>query len=120
MLTLESSWQEDCDCGGQVRHNNGGNYHRWTETWSDGYDRFIVTGSTRDSFPGDTWVSLWEGPWNVVRVTEGSHHMEVEILRPDGWQEASYSELAELLLSGLRKVAWTNDGEVDVLPREEG
>lgn len=118
-MELVSFSQEQCGCGDQIRHSNGGNYHRWKEIWSDGVDRFLVTGTTREGFPGDRWVSLWEGPWNVIRVTEEDHHLMVEILRVQGWVSASYQELAELVMSGLTKVAWTNDGEVDVLPREE-
>ncbi len=39
---------EPCNCGGQVRHNNGGNYHDWNEFKADGGKWFVRLGSTSD------------------------------------------------------------------------
>ena len=39
---------EPCDCGGQVRHNNGGNYHEEVELRRDSGKVFVKFGSTSD------------------------------------------------------------------------
>ena len=60
-------YEEPCDCGGQVRHNNGGNYHSIARlvTASDGEGNAAVVvenTTTREVFPGDDFdVLVFDG-----------------------------------------------------------
>ena len=51
-------YQEPCDCGDRILHNNGGNYHRITRTVTvrDGEGNaavLIENTTTRETFPRD-------------------------------------------------------------------
>lgn len=48
---------ELCDCGGQTRHNNGGNYHEEIELRADGGQWFAKFGSTSD-YDDAEWESI--------------------------------------------------------------
>ena len=54
---------ERCDCGEQIRHCNGGNYHRkaWVIVYSDGFS--VTLGDTRDLFSSDEVVDCDCGRW---------------------------------------------------------
>lgn len=39
---------EPCDCNGQIRHNNGGNYHERIQVKADGGRYFVLLSSTSD------------------------------------------------------------------------
>ena len=39
---------EPCDCGGQIRHNNGGNYHEEISLVKDSGQVFVKYGSTSE------------------------------------------------------------------------
>lgn len=58
-------YQEPCDCGSQVRHNNGGNYHEvvnvrtyTSETGPVAWCVVLETTTTRESFPREELDSL--------------------------------------------------------------
>lgn len=46
---------EPCNCGGQVRHNNGGNYHDIVEFRLDAGQCWRNQTSTSDYAPADDW-----------------------------------------------------------------
>ena len=48
MLTMKKIFEEICDCGDNIRHNNGGNYH------SRGYIASIEGGDYKLYFEKDT------------------------------------------------------------------
>ena len=54
---------ERCDCGEQIRHCNGGNYHRkaWVIVYSDGFS--VTLGDTRDLFDSDETEDCDCGMW---------------------------------------------------------
>jgi len=56
-------YRESCDCGDQIRHNNGGNYHAVDKLHLFGDDNnvycvILEETSTRESFPGDQYETL--------------------------------------------------------------
>lgn len=58
-------YQEPCDCGSQVMHNNGGNYHEvvnvrtyTSETGPVAWCVVLETTTTRESFPREELDSL--------------------------------------------------------------
>lgn len=56
LISGELTLREPCDCGSQVRHNNGGNYHYIMEFRLDSGKCWKRTTSTSDY---DEW-SEWE------------------------------------------------------------
>jgi hypothetical protein len=49
---------EPCDCGSQIRHNNGGNYHRYLLLRRDGAQYFIQQGTTSELDPPPEWGEI--------------------------------------------------------------
>jgi len=46
---------EPCDCGYQIRHSNGGNYHQITTLAKDMGEYYIIEGSTSE-FDNAEWA----------------------------------------------------------------
>lgn len=46
---------EPCDCGNQIRHNNGGNYHDLVYLKRDGVQTFAMETSTSELEPPTEW-----------------------------------------------------------------
>ena len=79
-------YEEPCDCGSQVRHNNGGNYHAVARlvTVSDGEGNAAVVienTTTREAFPGDDFDVLIFDPhrhpqWELIPEEWTSTHDE--------------------------------------------
>jgi hypothetical protein len=71
-----------CDCGGIIRHNNGGNYHPgckvyWTgeHMWRE--DFAVWWSNTREAFPGDEeWRCRECGMWG--RQDDRHSHFKAE------------------------------------------
>ncbi len=57
---------EPCDCGSQIRHNNGGNYHRVTELLRHSDGRVLVRES-------DTCELVAVLQWKNCPVTNDPH-----------------------------------------------
>lgn len=58
MLNLEVgdriTYEEPCDCGSWVKHNNGGNYHEVIAIERYGKDEYrVIYTDTREVFPGE-------------------------------------------------------------------
>jgi len=49
---------EPCNCGSQIRHNNGGNYHEIIYLVIDDGKYFIMSDSTSDFAPTPEWEEL--------------------------------------------------------------
>jgi len=52
----QSLWQEPCDCydrHGQIRHNNGGNYHATLELYVGSGYAVVYSSDTSETFPMD-------------------------------------------------------------------
>jgi hypothetical protein len=54
---------EPCNCGGQVRHNNGGNYHDIVRLAKDGGQVFIMNDTTSELEAPAEWEPCedWQG-----------------------------------------------------------
>jgi hypothetical protein len=68
-------YQEECDCGGQTRHNNGGNYHRETNVHTfvaddneECYCVILEETTSREAFPREEYEHLLYqgGRWELV------------------------------------------------------
>lgn len=78
---------EPCNCGLQIRHNNGGNYHAVDQLHlirdEDGiYCIIIETTTTREDFPGDRYeiLTFQDG---VFRLED--EDIEDKIVRVEGY-----------------------------------
>ena len=61
-------YQEPCDCGSHIRHNNGGNYHRSVELHAfvapddESWCVVLEHTNTREDFPREEYECLvWDG-----------------------------------------------------------
>ena len=57
---------EPCNCGSQIRHNNGGNYHEIVELARDGGQVFVKYDSTSELSEPAEWI-VCEDPEAVIR-----------------------------------------------------
>jgi hypothetical protein len=53
---------EPCDCGSQIRHNNGGNYHETIHLQRDGQEVFVKYDTSCELVPEAEWqlVDDWK------------------------------------------------------------
>lgn len=61
-LTIE----EPCDCGNQVRHNNGGNYHDIIRLARDNDKTFIVEDTTSELEAPAEWEEASESAEEII------------------------------------------------------
>lgn len=62
----QALWQEPCNCGDRIMHNNGGNYHTTLELCvANGY-AVVYVSDTSESFPmdGEIFVTTTEDGWD--------------------------------------------------------
>lgn len=65
----ESLWQEPCDCYekyGQIRHNNGGNYHATLELYVGSGYAVVYSSDTSEQFPmdGSLFITAKDNGWD--------------------------------------------------------
>jgi hypothetical protein len=58
--------EEPCDCGSQIRHNNGGNYHQWIILQKDGEKTFAKFGDTCELKPSPEWEEV-DNPQEIIK-----------------------------------------------------
>ena len=82
-------YRESCNCGDQIRHNNGGNYHAIDRLHLFGDDDIIYCvileeTDTRESFPGDQYdiLTFYDGEF---RLEDEEWVEEHEIVRVEGY-----------------------------------
>ena len=85
--TTATLYEEPCDCGSHIRHNNGGNYHRieLLHTFSNDNGRWCVVvecTTTRETFTSDSIESLIfnDGGFELVyedRLTDAEIDREI-------------------------------------------
>lgn len=56
---------EPCNCGSQIRHNNGGNYHQIIEIRRDGNKNYVKFDSTCELVADAEWQLLSKHYHNV-------------------------------------------------------
>jgi hypothetical protein len=83
-------YREPCNCGSQIRHHNGGNYHSVDRLHligdEDGvYCSILEETTTREDFPGDRYdvLTFQDGEF---RLEDEEWVKEDEIVRVEGWQ----------------------------------
>lgn len=90
-----------CDCGEQIRHNNGGNYHAVVRLHiikdEDGvYCVILEETNTREDFPGDKYEILtFQG--GVFRLEDEKWVEEHEIVRIEGYSTRFRQGEAEII-----------------------
>jgi hypothetical protein len=102
-----------CDCGDQIRHRNGGNYHPAVEVRRESKGNYAVSlVSTREKFPSDHWGDCPCG----ASYLEGEEHFHTN----------SPEKVADAILRHLGKeggsVTFLRRGEVVMstdIPSEE-
>ena len=68
----QSLWEEPCDCYekyGQIRHNNGGNYHATLELYVGEEYAVVYSSDTSETFPLDGELLIFpaeNGEWEEV------------------------------------------------------
>lgn len=62
---------EPCDCGSQIRHNNGGNYHQTVDLRMDAGRVFRSRTTTSDYDSGGDWreVTFTEAVEEIARLS---------------------------------------------------
>lgn len=105
-MTIEL-YREKCNCGYQIRHNNGGNYHAIDRLYLIGdednvYCVILEETDTRESFPGDQYETLvfqdgkfrledkdWANESNIIYTEEGFQLLfregEAKIIYQNPW-----------------------------------
>ena len=75
-------YEEPCNCGENIKHNNGGNYHE--REWIDiimGQFAFHVTETTREFMDGDQFDIWLLAPDGFVLKMTGHHARTYEVAR---------------------------------------
>ena len=92
---------EQCNCGVQIRHNNGGNYHAVDQLHligdEDGvYCIILEKTTTREGFPGDQYeiLTFQDG---VFHLEDEEWVKEHEIVRVGGFQVRFHQGEAEIV-----------------------
>ena len=68
-----AQWTEPCDCGDQIRHNNGGNYHRTESVYAVAASSVTIAvlrveDDTSDTVAGDAVPSLLGWPCGCLAI----------------------------------------------------
>jgi|GEM_PF-4114873 hypothetical protein len=63
---------EPCNCGSQIRHNNGGNYHQIVTLKKEGEHVFVQFSSTCELIDEEEWQQV-DKMWPPTNVAEIIH-----------------------------------------------
>ena len=103
--------KEDCDCGENVLHNNGGHYHYWWQVYKlDNEFYLIYSNNTREAF------SPWEQGFVYISNGEVEYSIWTETIQDVSAWVCKKEEVLEEVESIFQNYnAYTSSGSLEAL-----